>query len=586
MDQNCDVAIIGGGPSGSTVGALLKKYNPSLNVMIFEREVFPRDHVGESLLPPISKILDEMGCWDKVEAADFPIKIGATYRWGKRPELWDFEFLASETFRDEPRPATFMGQRTQTSFQVDRSVYDKILLDQAESNGCKVLQKTKVSKVNTQDDKVVSLILDTGELVTARYYIDASGSSGILRRALSIKSDYPTTLRNIAIYDYWQNADWAVKIGVGGTRIQILSVGYGWIWFIPLSPTRTSIGLVIPVEHFKASGKTPAEIYAQALGEEETVKGLIHNAESEGLLQTTKDWSFLAERHCGENWFLVGECAGFADPILSAGVTMAQIAAQQAAYTILEMDRGKMKKSWLQESFTSRQTRRIKTHIRFADYWYTANEQFSDLQAFTSTLAKDIGLELAPDKAWAWIAQGGFIDEDLRCGMGGFSLGSIKAMNNKLGDFGEDSPFDKYNVFKLDLSGASYKERAHYHNGRVTPSMSYTRGERVLPVDGAYEVVVNLLQRTSDFGELLENLQLAIEHQISDPTIRESSYKNAVQILEAMITDGWIQCDFDPSQPLHNLSCEDRPVRWQSELASASLSQSKERGVPCSVAKE
>lgn len=85
MSEHYDVAIVGGGPAGSTLGALLKKYHPDLGVTILEREQFPREHVGESQLPPIGKILDEMGCWDKVEAANFPIKIGATYRWGTSP---------------------------------------------------------------------------------------------------------------------------------------------------------------------------------------------------------------------------------------------------------------------------------------------------------------------------------------------------------------------------------------------------------------------------------------------------------------------------------------------------------------------
>lgn len=74
-----DVAIIGGGPSGSTVSALLSKYNPDLSVMIIEKAKFPREHVGESQLPGISAILDEMGVWDKVEAANFPIKLGASF---------------------------------------------------------------------------------------------------------------------------------------------------------------------------------------------------------------------------------------------------------------------------------------------------------------------------------------------------------------------------------------------------------------------------------------------------------------------------------------------------------------------------
>src|ERR1700722_14015595 len=130
--MDCDVAVIGGGPGGSTLGTFLKKYNPNISVEIFEREVFPRDHVGESHLPLISYYLDEMGVWDRIEAADFPIKIGATYKWGKTKELWDFDFIFGGQLKDEPRPAKFEGQRRFTAFQVDRAKYDQILLDYAQ----------------------------------------------------------------------------------------------------------------------------------------------------------------------------------------------------------------------------------------------------------------------------------------------------------------------------------------------------------------------------------------------------------------------------------------------------------------------
>ena len=103
MGTDYDVAVIGGGPGGSTIGTLLKKYSPDTSVVIFERDKFPRDHVGESQLPAVCKVLAEMDCWDKVEAAGFPIKIGATYKWGDTDDLWDFEFYPAKEFKDEPR---------------------------------------------------------------------------------------------------------------------------------------------------------------------------------------------------------------------------------------------------------------------------------------------------------------------------------------------------------------------------------------------------------------------------------------------------------------------------------------------------
>ena len=144
---NYDVAIIGGGPAGSTLGTLIKKYAPDASVVILEREQFPREHVGESQLPLIGSILDEMGVWEKVEAANFPIKIGATYRWGKTDDLWDFEFLPGKDFVGGDRPAKYEGERRKTAFQVERSIYDKILLDHARECGCEVRENTSVTQV-------------------------------------------------------------------------------------------------------------------------------------------------------------------------------------------------------------------------------------------------------------------------------------------------------------------------------------------------------------------------------------------------------------------------------------------------------
>jgi len=548
-----DVAIVGGGPAGSTAGAMLKLHNPDLRVAIFEREVFPRDHIGESLLPPISSILHEMGCWDKVEAANFPIKLGATYRWGKNPELWDFDFVPVDQFKETPRPARYEGQRTATAFQVDRSIYDKILLDHASELGCNVRQGTKVAKVHRSGDCVTGLELAGHTNVTARHYIDASGNSGILRRAMGVECDHHPALQNIAIWDYWQNAEWAVKIGVGGTRIQVRSLPYGWIWFIPMGPTRTSVGLVIPAEYYSKSGKRPAELYAQALAQETAVSSLLANARCEGKLQSTKDWSFLAARNTGENWYLIGECAGFADPILSAGVTMAHIAGQQVAYTINEIEHGG-DSHWLKEQFGLRQRQRINTHIRFGDYWYTANDQLKELKEFTSKLADSCGLDLSPEKAWDWIARGGFIDEELAIGIGGFGLTSLKESGAYLADLSYESPLEKCNVFRLNLEGAATKDRASYLDGRVGKTLCYTRDGRVLPIRGVFELLVSILEHESKLRNIVEVLNYCAQQNAKNRDFVQNVLPQVTQALEAMVRDGWVRASYDPKQPLATLS--------------------------------
>ena len=561
-----DVAIIGGGPAGATTGCLLKKYSPNLKVAIFEREDFPRDHVGESQLPPIMSVLDEMGCWDKVEAANFPIKIGATYRWGRTPELWHFEFLPNEWFKEEPRPAKLAGQRLSTAFQVDRAVYDKILLDHAREMGVEVHQPEKVTRIGRDGDRVSGLELESGQEVKARYYVDASGSAGTLRRAMGVECVHPTNLRNIAIWDYWENAEWAVEIGIGGTRIQILSLPYAWIWFIPLGPTRTSIGLVTPAEYIKSSGKKPAELYAQSLNDEPIVRKLIKNAVSENNVRTTRDWSFLAERQAGENWFLTGESSGFADPILSAGMTMAHLGGREACLTILELERSPQNRRWLLEQYSLRQKQRIDTHIRFADYWYSANSQFEDLKEFSAQLARDVGLDLAPDKAWAWLAQGGFINEDATFGTGGFSFSFIKGSGEFLTEIKAESPLQKNNVFVLDLSGASHKDRAAYRKGGVSKDQCYVRGDRVLPIVGALELLVNILQLEKTSAGILARVRAEAErHRDNQDFIL--NLRKIPEGLEAMILDGWVKASYDPSLPLLNAKGTSEVLRWEHESA-------------------
>jgi len=548
--MRCDVAIIGGGPGGSTLGTFLRRYGRGLDVRIFEREKFPRDHVGESQLPLISHFLAEMGCWHKVEAADFPVKVGATYKWGATKELWDFDFVPPARLADMQRPGQFEGPRQFTAFQVDRAVYDKILLDHAAELGCTVYEETKVAKIITDGDRVDHFVLESGEEVHAKYYIDASGHIGVMRRALDVPVEVPTGLQNIAVWDYWQNADWAESIGVGGTRVQVMSVGYGWIWFIPLGPTRTSVGLVMPAEHYKKSGKKPAELYADALASDDRIAALMKHATSEGKLSSTKDWSFLATRLHGENWFLVGESGGFADPILAAGLTITHAAGREAAFTILELERGERDPKWLKDEYQRLQFNRVRNHIRFADYWYSANTQFTDLKDFTKEIADANGLDLSPDKAWAWLAQGGFIDDDLTAGRATFSVSAIRGLGQHLNPMDVEDPLSTNNVFTIDTSGAELIDRARYVEGEVRPYKAFFRNGRMFPLEGPYKLIYEVLKdhpKLPDFGREVTRIA-----QLNKDNMHFQKFiLGQVSVaLEALVHSGWVIPSYDPSLPV------------------------------------
>jgi len=554
MKNDVDVAIIGGGPAGSTAGALLRKYAPNLSVTIFERERFPRDHVGESQLPLIGRVLDEMGVWNAVEAANFPIKVGATYRWGTTDDLWDFDFIDGQTLTDRDRPARYEGVRRDTAFQVDRAKYDKILLDHAKRLGCKVREETAIREILHTNDRVETLRLDNGEEIKPRYVIDASGGAGILRRAMGVEISSPTNLRNIAIWRYWDNAEWAVKIGVGGTRVFVMSLGYGWIWFIPLGPTRTSVGLIVPAEYYKSSGERPEALYDKAMGEDPMIAGLLKNATPEEGLFTTKDWSFVADRTVGENWFLAGESAGFADPILAAGMTLAHQGAREAAYTIVALEQGHEDAAWLRQSFDEVQRRRLGQHIRFADYWYSANAQFTDLKEFTREIARDAGLELDADAAWQWLGTGGFATEYLGgTALGSFDVNALKLLTKRFGDRMAAWKIADKNRFTLHLEGAEKVDVPLYHEGAIQRVKCHVRGNRRLPVFGVYQAVIRALKWGADAESIQKNLE----------AIRFSSFNwispgqwrfMGLQTLEAMVTEGWVKADFEPGGECFKIS--------------------------------
>ena len=575
---DCDVAIIGGGPAGSTLASIILTHRPDTKIKIFEKETFPRDHVGESQLPAIGAILDEIGCWDKVERAGFPLKVGATYRWGRSSELWDFDFIDPGVVEAVERPSPYGGPRRQTAFQVDRAIYDEILLDHAAELGTDVKQATKVKKVARDGDRIESLELDDGSTIRARWYVDATGHIGLLRRAMGVETKPETNLQNIAFWDYWENADWAVEIGVGATRVQVLSQPAGWIWFIPIGPTRTSIGYIVPASHYKELGKTPEELYHETISADPRVAALIANATSRGTVEATKDWSFTADRGHGENWFLVGESLGFADPILAAGMSLAHTGARELGYTLMELLDGAKadEEDWLKESISNQQLRRVRQHIKFADFWYAANGQFTDLQEHCQAIAEEAGMKMKPDAAWRWLAQGGFTtDSGVHATAGSFDPGTLKQVQWMLTDRVSGWQVNKYNVYKLNLRNAERRKLAIYHEGKVQRRECMVRGENVLPLAGWYGVLVDLIEIDGRVDRIFQSISRNYggEDGVASPQ------QLCMQALEILLTDSWVTGRLDKKVPRLTVKSSDEEtlfVHWNrdecpEERASESL---------------
>lgn len=561
--MQCDVAVIGGGPGGTTVASLLKQFNPTLDVVIIERERFPRDHVGESQLPPISQVLDTMGVWDKIESEGFPIKLGASYTWGKTKEPWVFGFIPDAEIGDTTRPGKYEGWRRRVAFQVDRARYDLVLLEHAKSLGVRVLQPRRVVQVAIGSEEsgtatggnptvgrkmgpasIEGLVMDDGEQLEARYYVDASGNAAVLRRALGIEVEVPTRLKNIAFWDYWERDGLNDSLLQHGTmRVLIRSVPYGWIWYIALSEHRTSVGLVCNAEYFKKLGESPEQLYHRSLREESSIAAALQGANSRGEVSSTTDWSYVAMESCGRNWFLVGESLGFADPILAAGLTLTHTCAEHCAYTILDLVRGNKDQGWLRDQYHETQTRRIRQHIKFAEYWYSANGLFSEILDHCALIAEQSGLSMDPQEAFRWLSHGGVEDIPGQFGIGGLGLAGVKSVQKRFahGD-AKDVVYliDGMNTFDLAMEGVQQQFMALPRQGTVERIPVLIRGTSRLPLTGFYLRVTEVLKQHRYADSIIRALLTWISGAWPDPMNRHAALQQAFSCLESMVAQGWV----------------------------------------------
>ena len=319
QSEQTEIVVIGGGPGGSTAAALLARHG--FDVILLERERFPRDHVGESLLPASMPILQEIGALERVEAAGFPKKYGATMLWGSDPEPWSWRF--SETNRTWPH-----------AYQVWRATFDKILLDNALALGVRVREGCAVTGPTRDDDRVTGVAYRAPDgsdaSIRADWVVDASGQAAILGRALNLRrwDDY---FRNMAVYAYFEDAGRLPE--PDAANIFIESYRHGWTWNIPLAGGRASVGAVVDSESGQRgiSELGVERYYADQIRAAPRTARMVSDARMTSPPRVVKDWSYTSTRMAGEGWILVGDAACFVDPLFSSGVHLAMMSAVMAA---------------------------------------------------------------------------------------------------------------------------------------------------------------------------------------------------------------------------------------------------------------
>ena len=369
---DADAVIIGGGPAGATLGTLLAR--DGHRVLILEKDIHPRDHVGESLTPSTNLVFDKIGFLDKMNDAGFIHKPGTGWTAPRSPlwqfvEIWLFEY----PIPGAPQPYTY---------NVERDVMDTMLLRHAHEHGAKVLQGVKVQNVLFEGDRAVGVrakVTDGWERdLYAKVVVDASGRRCQLASQLRLKKK-DANFNQFCIYSWFDGVKPPPERLAGFTLFYFIGLNQAWSWHIPLRNGRASMGVVVDKEDFQKSGKSYEEFFYSLVGRSRAFTHVMEDAERVRPWWIEGDYSYRIDRFAGPGWLLVGDALRFVDPIFSSGVDVALFSSVFAYETL--------KQSWEtgneERAFASYQDR-VETGV---DVWYDLISMFYKLQNLVTRFA-------------------------------------------------------------------------------------------------------------------------------------------------------------------------------------------------------
>jgi len=358
MAEFFDVVIVGGGPAGSTAGTLLAKHG--WNVAIFEKERFPRFKIGESLLPGSIRTFERMGVKEKIDKADVIVKHGGKIvsACGTRSN----RFLFCDVFRC----------KYPTAYHVERSMFDQLLLDHAAESGCLVSQGVAVTDAAFDNDGVA--VQTSNGSFRAKYLIDCSGRNGLIAARSKLRRTYPQ-LRKFALFAHFEDVD--REPGIDGTLIKMVRGKDRWIWMIPITAKKTSIGIVLDAETFKRMRSSPEDAYNQILQQNPMASNQMQRARRITEVHATGEFSFRSKRFTGDRWVLAGDAAGFIDPVWSSGVFIAVLSGEKAADILDRVLRDPARRPAEFNRYERRIGQVMDLYLRFVTSWYT--QEFAEV---------------------------------------------------------------------------------------------------------------------------------------------------------------------------------------------------------------